>query len=167
MDMLGRLARSLGIGTITVSVGIAALLSTLVPHPSAVQAAAEPPLAGFWTSVQQTAPVTNLHSTLLPVLVNGEPSGRLLYVVAAYGQRGALGSQTVAVPPLAATPVTVSYRSATTCIGSGPICRPLPIPTTTTLSMVPVGASMRMTVTTRRLGAISTTTTEILIHPFG
>jgi hypothetical protein len=167
MYSLGRLGRAFGFGSIPFVFGISALLAPPFQGAHVTRAAAEPPLTGFWTSVQATAPVKNLQVTVLPVLVNGEPSGRLLYVVAAYGQRGEIGSRTVAVPPIASTPVTVSYQSATTCIPSGNLCRPILSPTTTTLTMVPVGASIRMTVTRRTLGPTATTSTETLIHPFG
>lgn len=160
-----RLGRSLGKGAVTLLLGLSALHLMPSGGMHSAQAAAQPPLAGFWFSVPSTAPVKYLHVTVLPVNVGNEPSGRLLYAVDAIGQRGDLGTQTVAVPQAASTPVVVSYRS-TECVPSGNVCRPLPIPVTTTLTMVPVGASIHMTVTTRTL-SLTRTASEVLIHPFG
>jgi hypothetical protein len=145
-----RIARMLGtgvLGTVVVAAGLHAIEPGLLQQARASSSA---PLAGTWYSLQSKAPITALRIIVLPVNVDGEPTGRLIYDIDAFGSGKNLGFRAVPVPQDPSTPVTVSYQSAG-----------FPGTASTTLTMTLPSQFLELRVTSDSLGVTRTTNEEM------
>src|SRR5271165_6575885 len=104
MAMGKKIGRLLGASVLGATVAVAGLHTTAVGMPQQARAAALPPLAGYWFSQQHDVPITTLRISVLPVLANNEPTGRLIYSIDAVGSLKGLGSRTAPVPQDPNTP---------------------------------------------------------------
>jgi hypothetical protein len=155
-----RISRLLGASLLGATVAAAGLHASGIGMAQQAHAASQPPLAGYWFSPQHDAPITTLRISVLPVLENNEPTGRLIYDIDAAGSLKGLGFRTAPVPRDPNTPVTVSYQS-TTCAPRIGLCTPLATTEFTTLSMTRPGQYLELQVTTRILGVTRTTHEEM------
>jgi hypothetical protein len=160
------ISRIIGASLLGATVAAIGLHASGMGMPQQARAAALPPLAGYWFSPQQNAPITTLRISVLPVLANNEPTGRMMYSIDAFGGGKDLGFRTAPVPQNPSTPVTVSYQSSSgTCLPRFGICTPLSVPVVTTLTMTRPNQFLELQVTTHVL-SLTRTTHEEMTTPF-